>query len=116
MKIKFISLIIFATILLQSCYKPGEIQVKNNITKVKIVDVRWGGIYISTELLPGESTKKLTIDKYEEKLPSSHKISFKMTANNKSIYLETEVEYLLNEDDDLLVILTDSTKVKNPNE
>lgn len=116
MKTKLISLTVLVILLLQSCYRPGEIQVKNNITKVKITDVKWGDIYIATDLLPGESSKKLTIDKYEEKLPSSHKISFKMTANNKSIYLQTEVEYLLNEDDDLLVILTDSTKVKNPNE
>lgn len=116
MKTKLIALTVFAILLLQSCYKPGEIQVKNNITKVKISDVKWGDIYIATDLFPGESSKKLTIDRYEEKLPGSHKISFKMTANNKSIYLQTEVEYLLNEDDDLFVTLTDSTKVKNPNE
>lgn len=99
-----------------SCYKPGDIQVQNNITKVKIVDVKWGDIYIATELLPGEKSGKLTINKYEETLPASHKISFKMTANNKTIYLETEEIFLLEEDDDLLIVLTDETKVKNPNE
>ena len=109
-------LIVCIGITLQSCYKPGDIQVQNNITKVKIVDVKWGDIYVSTELLPGETSEKLTIHKYDEKLPGSHKISFKMTANNKSIYLETEEEYLLDEDDDLLIVLTDDTKVKNPNE
>ena len=62
-----------------------------------------------------ETSEKLTISKCEEKLPGSHKISFKMTANNKSIYLETEEEYFLDEDDDLLIVLTDDTKVKNPN-
>lgn len=105
-----------AIVMMQSCYEPGDIQVKNNITQVKIVDVKWGNIYIATELLPGESSEKLTIEKEREKLPASHKISFKMTANNKSIYLETEEEFLLDEDDDLLIVLTDDTKVKNPNE
>lgn len=109
-------LIVFIAVILQSCYKPGDIQVQNNITQVKIMDVKWGDIYIATELLPGETSEKLTIDRYEEKLPSRYKLSFKMTANSKSIYLETEEEYLLDEDDDLLIVLTDDTKVKNPNE
>jgi hypothetical protein len=109
-------LIAFISVIMQSCYKPGDIQVQNNIAQVKIVDVKWGDIYIANELLPGESSRKLTIRKYDEKLPSRHKVSFKMTANNKSIYLETEEEYLLDEDDSLLIVLTDDTKVKNPNE
>jgi len=109
-------LIFFICATLQSCYKTGDIQVQNNITKVKIADVKWGDIYIATELLPGETSEKLTICKDQEKLPDSHKISFKMTANNKSIYLETEKEYFLDEDDNLLIVLTDDTKVKNPNE
>ena len=116
MKTINILIIICAGFLFQSCYKPGDIKVQNNITQVKIVDVKWGDIYIATELLPGEASEKLTIDKYLEKLPGKHKLSFKMTANNKSIYLETEEEYYLGEDDDLLIILTDDTKVKSPND
>ncbi|WP_423129002.1 hypothetical protein [Gaoshiqia sp. Z1-71] len=116
MKTLRLFLIACVIIVMQSCYEPGDIQVKNSITQVKIVDVKWGNIYIATELLPGESSGKLTIDKDWEKLPARHKISFKMTANDKSIYLETEEEFLLDEDDDLLIVLTDDTKVKTPNE
>lgn len=116
MKTLKLLLILFSAIVMQSCYKPGDIQVQNNITQVKIIDVKWGNTRIATELLPGEASEKLTIEKYEEKLPSSHKISFIMTANNKSIYLETEEEFLLNEDDFLLITLTDDTEVKNPND
>lgn len=116
MKTLKLMLIVCTVLMIQSCYEPGDIQIQNSITQVKIVDVKWGGTYIATELLPGETSEKLTIDKYEEKLPSSHKISFKMIANNKSIYLETEEEFLLDEDDDLLIILTNETEVKNPNE
>lgn len=108
--------IVFVVLIMQSCYKPGDIQVQNNISQVKIVDVMWGDIYIATELLPGQSSEKLTISKIEEKLPSSQKISFVMTANNKSIYLETEEEYLLGEDEFLLITLSDDTDVVNPNE
>lgn len=115
---KSIKVIVIACIavIFQSCYEPGEIQVQNNISQVKINDVKWGDVYIATELLPGEKSPKLRIQKYEEKLPGSHKISFKMTANDKSVYLETEEEYLLEEDDDLLIVLTDETEVVNPNE
>lgn len=108
--------IIFVVLVLQSCYEPGTIQVQNNISNVRITDVKWGSAYISTELLPGETSEKRTIDRYLEELPKSYKLSFKMTANNRSIFLETEEEYLLEEEDELLIILTDETNVVNPNE
>ncbi|MGE4290058.1 MAG: hypothetical protein AB7E36_15340 [Salinivirgaceae bacterium] len=109
-------LVIFALGIMQSCYKPATIRVQNNITKVKIVDVKWGEVYLATELLPGETSEKISIEKYEKELLGKHLVSFIMTANNQSIYLETEEEFLLNEDDDVLIILTDDTQVKNPNE
>lgn len=116
MKTLRILLLVIVAMCFQSCYKPGKIRVENDIPQVKIIDVKWGDIYIATELLPGETSEKLKILKYEKKLPSKHKISFKMTANNKSIYLETEEEFLLNEDDDLLIILDEETIVENPND
>mgnify|MGYP003624882624 FL=1 len=100
---------------LQSCIESGEIQIQNNISQVKILDVKWGDHLLSSELLPGETSEQLTIKNSVEKLPSSQKVSFKMTANNKTIYLETQGTYLLDEDDDLLIILTDQTIVQNPN-
>ena len=105
----------FALITLQSCYKAGSIEVQNNISQVEILDVKWGEIYLSSELLPGQTSEKISIEKREKKLPFSSKISFTMYANSKTIYLETQEEFLLNEDQDLLIILDDNTKVKNPN-
>jgi hypothetical protein len=109
-------LIVCAAVSLQSCYKAGEIQVQNNISQVKIIDVEWGDVYIASELLPGESSYKVSVFRYDEKLPASHKITFKMTANSKTIYLETDEEYLLDEDDELVIVLNDETPVSNPNE
>jgi len=102
--------------LLQSCHKPGEIKIKNNISQVKLEDVKWGDVYMAYELLPGESSEKMKLRRYDKKLPATHKVTFKMTANNKTIYLETIDEYLLDEEDDLLIVLSDDTPVKNPNE
>jgi hypothetical protein len=112
--IKLITAFLLASTM-ASCYKPGKIQIQNNVTQVKLVDVKWGDVYIADELLPGESSKKITIQKYDQKLPSNQRVSFKMTANNQTIFLETEEEYLLKEDDDLLIILDNETQVQNPN-
>ena len=105
-----------SVVLMISCNKSGDIRIQNKITKVKIEDVKWGKFYLAYELLPGETSEKTTIDEYDEKLPASHKISFKMTANNMMIFLETEESYTLEEEGDLYIILTDETNVKNPNE
>lgn len=101
--------------MLQSCYKPGKITIKNNISQVEIQNVKWGDIVVASSLLPGESSYPKIINKYTEKLPSSKTISFKMTANGKTVYLETKEEFLLKEDDDILIILDDNTPVFNPN-
>jgi hypothetical protein len=113
--IKFI-LIICIAFILQSCYKSAEIQVRNNISKVKITEVKWGDHYIASQLLPGQTSSKITITNREEKFPAIHNISFIMTANDKYVYLETVSKYMLDEDQELLIILDDTTKVINPNQ
>jgi hypothetical protein len=80
------------------------------------MDVKWGDIYIAGELLPGETSSKITVTSQEEKFPATHNISFVMSANDKYVYLETICEYTLDEDQDLLIILEDTTRVQNPNQ
>ena len=116
MKTKNRLILVFATLIFISCNQTGSIQIQNKISNVEIIDIQWGKNYIESDLLPGETSSKMTISDYDESLPASHKVTFKMTANNKSIYLETEKNYVLNANDNLLIILTDSTKVNNPNE
>ena len=111
-------IILLIAICLHSCYKEAEIRVQNNISNAKILDVRWGDIIIDYELLPGQTSGKITIEEESNtiKLPSSNKVCFIMDVNNKSIYLETVEEYKLNYDDDKLIIIDNQTKVRNPNE
>ncbi len=111
-----IILVICVAFIFQSCYKSADIQVRNNISRVKIMDVKWGDIYIAGELLPGQTSSKITVTNHEEKLPATHNISFVMSANDKYVYLETISEYMLDEDQDLLIILEDTTRVQNPNQ
>jgi hypothetical protein len=101
--------------LLFACKKPSTIQLQNNISTVRITNVKWGDILLSNELLPGESSGKRTVDSYQEKLPKTARVIFKMEANNKTVYLETEEEFTLKEDDELLITLSDDTQVRNPN-
>ncbi len=112
--VKYI-LIIVITVILQSCYQEAEVQVQNNISNIKIVQVEWGNVYIASELLPGETSTKAIIRKDEAKLPESNRVSFKMKTENQTIYLETEEAYMIEQGDDVLIILSDSTKVHNPN-
>lgn len=111
-------LIILASLalLIQSCKEEAHIQLQNKITQVELLEVKWGDRYMAWELLPGESSERFKLMEPDTKFPASHKVSFKMTANNKTIYLETDEEYRLDDGDDLLIILTDDTKVSNPNE
>jgi hypothetical protein len=109
-------IIVLAIFTLTSCYRNGTIKIQNNISNVKITDVYWGNLQLASELLPGESSGEKIIQKVDEKLPASHKITFVMTADSKSVYLETDEEYLLDRDQDLLIKLTDETLVNNPND
>jgi hypothetical protein len=112
-KVNFL-FVVLAVVVLQSCEDPGIIQVKNNISSVKITNVKWGDHYVAWELMPGETSGEIFIDNNDEKLPSKQKVSFRMTANNKTILLETEEEYELAEGKKLLILLSDDTPVINP--
>ena len=113
MKTKYIIAFAACLVLFTACHKPGTVQVKNDISGVEIRDVRWGDIYLAGELLPGQSSDKYTVDWFTDDLPATYKVSFVMTANNQQVYLETTEEFTLDEDDELLIVLDDKTKVKN---
>lgn len=104
------------TFMFSSCYKPGSIEVRNNINNVELQDVYWGDHFISESLLPGQTSSEVSIQKHEEKLPASNQISFEMTANGQRIFLETKTEFLLNEDEVITVVLEEDTEVQNSNQ
>lgn len=112
---KKLLLALLGLLTLQSCYDPGKIQVQNNISNVRIQDVYWGDIYLAGELLPGQTGEERELQKRDEELPSSHRVTFVMTANQKTIYLQTNSSYYLDEGGHLLIELNDDTPVSNPN-
>lgn len=109
-------IIMFMISVFTSCQEPADIRIQNNISQVKITSVRWGEIYMAYELLPGTTSDKIRINPIDMKLPASQKVSFVMESNGKSIYLETNEIYALDEGEDKLIVIDDSTKVYNPNQ
>lgn len=115
---KTINLIILLSAVLTffSCEESADIRIQNNISNVKLTDIQWGNIYIAAELLPGETSERYKIDNYTVDLPASYTIAFKMTAKGKTVYLETNESFSLDDGDDLIIELDDNTEVSNPNE
>lgn len=74
--------------------------------------MKWGNIFIASELLPGEKSNQAQVSTYDEKLPASNTITFVMKANSRSIYLQTEEVFELDDGDERLIMLDDLTKVK----
>lgn len=111
---KYSSLLIIFSLcfVLPSCYKKATIQVQNNISNVRVTEVKWGNIFIASELLPGEKSNQAQVSTYDEKLPASNTITFVMKANSRSIYLQTEEVFELDDGDERLIMLDDLTKVK----
>ena len=112
----FKKLLIIGIIFLAAC-EPSTIRVKNSISKAVVKNVEWGGVPISSNLLPGETSTKIKIfnhSYYDIDLPESHPLRFYMDLNGDMVYLETKESFKLAKDDDLTIELDDQTEVFNP--
>lgn len=111
-------MIIISVILLTACDKKSTIQVQNMLSKAVIKNVEWGGLPISSQILPGESSTKITIYEnesyYDIKLPESNPLKFYIDLNGDKVYVQTKASYRLDIDDDILIVVDDTTKVFNP--
>lgn len=109
-------LYVFSLFLIVSC-KPAKIQVENNVSKTILKNIEWGGVPLSSSLMPGERSAKIEISDngyYDIDLPDSYILEFVIDVNGDLIYLETVESFKLDHDDDKLFEITDSTEVTNP--
>lgn len=89
MKLFIQSMIIITTmLLLQSCYKTGQINVKND-TELMMENVKWGDVLISERILTGETSKPRTI-KIKKNDPIEHEIYFESTNDEYYIFAKTK--------------------------
>lgn len=118
MKKTYFVFIILILLISQACKRQeGKVSIQNNISNVRVTDVSWVNYNLAGNLLPGQTSSERTIIEYEKnKFPKIGNVRFTMTANDKSIYLETIEEYRLDEGQTLEIVLNDSTEVFNPNQ
>ena len=106
-----IALLLLAA-LLQSCYKRGKIRVVNQVSSVRMNNISWGPVSLGGELLPGQSTEMIEVRKHDEKLPSMYTLNFTLQGNGNEVALRTREAYMLDEDDELTIVITDETPVR----
>jgi hypothetical protein len=92
----------------------AKIQVQSKIHNVRINNISFGSNSIGGSLGPGESTDKTTIEDKEKFWPKTYQIEFYMNSNGNQVYLKTRQKYELNPGDDLLIVISDTSKVYNP--
>lgn len=113
-----IGFIIFFSVILTSCQDKSTIQVQNMLPKAIISNVEWGGLPISSKIMPGQTSTKITIYEdesyYDINLPESNPVKFYIDLNGDKVYVQTKTSYRLGTNDDLVIVIEDTTKVFNP--
>ncbi len=95
-------------------YDEGNVYIQNKVHNVKLESINWGDYPLAYSLIPGETSGVYNIVDKEGTFPKSYVVSFYMVRDDKRVYLKTELEYQLSADEDLTIVITDSTVVVNP--
>jgi hypothetical protein len=109
-------LIIAIAVMLFSCeeYDKGKIKVQNKIHNVKLESINWGDYSITYSLLTGEESDEVTIEDKKGTFPKINDISFYMVSSGKKVYLKTKSKFKLDADQNLTIVISDTTSVLNP--
>ena len=111
-KILFLCLISITFI---SCVdKTSTVQVKNMLPKAVLENVYWGDQHIASQLGPGQSSHAIQISGYQTELPTSKPVKFYLNLNGDKVYLETKKSYQVGIDEEVLILIMDTTQVINP--
>lgn len=114
---KIIILSIIISLGLSSCKDDqveAVIRVQNKVHNVKLERVYWNNFQLAYSLLPGQTSNDYVIYDYPEDFPKTDVAEFYMTADGNRVYLQTRQSYTLNAEQDLTIIIDDTTRVFNP--
>ena len=115
---KYFILSSILALFLTSCEYKSSLRVRNLLSHSVVGNVEWGGIPVSSQIIPGETCQKITIMEnepyYDIRLPSAFPLKFNISVNGDRVFVQTRKSYLLNKDDDLTIDLCDTTQVFNP--
>ena len=92
----------------------GTIKVQNKVHNVKLESVNWGDYSITYSLLTGEESNEVTIEDKKGTFPKINDLSFYMISSGKRVYLKTKSKFQLDVDQNLTIVITDTTAVLNP--
>jgi len=109
-------LIVLLAISLSACVEEetAKISVQNLVHNAYIENVGFYKHTISYSLFPGTSSSKYSISDTKENWPKVSQLEFYMVRDSRRVYLKTKYAYRLDVDDDLLVIIADTTEVVSP--
>lgn len=109
-------LVIASVFVMFSCkkYKSANISIQNNVHNVKLTNISWGDYYLSDVLLPGVTSDKYYIEDEDDFWPKTNNVEFYMEKGLNRVYLKTKYKFTLNSDDDITIIISDTTSVVNP--
>jgi hypothetical protein len=115
---QYMPTLLVAIFTLASCIKESKIRVQNMLPKAIVKNVEWAGVPISSQILPGQTSNEITIYEnesyYDIKLPASKPVKFYISLNGDLVFVQTKASFRLNEDDDLTIVIADTTQVFNP--
>jgi hypothetical protein len=105
---------IFCALAFTSCQESAHISVQNRVHNATLESVNYGEYSITYSIYPGETSSKNTILDNKNDWPKTSQLEFFMVRDGNRVYLKTIASYELNIDDDLLLIIADSTEVVSP--
>jgi hypothetical protein len=108
-------LFLLGLIALSSCdEKEADIRIQNLVHNATLERLSYSDHSITYSLVPGETSSRYTIYDEESEWPKLSQVEFYMVRNSQMVYLKTKASYNLNMDDDLLVVIADTTEVISP--
>lgn len=105
---------VLVALIATSCMEKSTVVVTNRVSNAQIESISFNDFSIYGTLLPGQSSTKLEIEEFKNKFPFTGQIEFYMTSGSKKVFLKTKESFYLDYDQNLVIVISDSTEVINP--
>jgi len=99
---------------LSSCYDKAKITIQNKVHNATLVQVSWDKHSVASSLLPGEGSTSTVYEGPDYRFPKTSVVKFYMKREGNQVYLETKYRFTLDANDNLLIVISDTTQVINP--
>ena len=111
---RYIYITIFCALGFTSCQESAQIRVQNRVHNATLESVNYGDYSITYSVYPGETSSKNTILDNRNNWPKASQVEFFMVRDGNRVYLKTRTSYELSIDDDLRIVIADTTEVVSP--